>query len=291
MIMGKVSSTPKEDRPLSAVIKIAAVLVADILLRFVILPDDFLRFHNQKDYFSGTFVNTMKEPLTLSRWFTTAWNQNIRSLTINLFILGLILLVFRFRFKRTENFQLSRRTVIIALSCLAFTAIGYSHMMYNAYLQGVLVWQYEVTNILRVILLVALFEELIHRGFITNVLFRLKPYGLKTATAIAISAVIFGLMHLPSAIQILIQGGSIPFIVMVERTLSSMVSGVSYAVMLYYRKDIVSLICIHAAHNFLVGSYTTESVMTIVFYWVFYALFIIGYPVLLIFRARKKVKI
>ena len=296
MVMRKVLSKLIEDRPLSAVIKIAAVLIAAILLRYVILPDDFLRFDKQDGYFIELFfgqrIPWMEESLTLSRWLQIAWNQNIRSLIIYLFLVGIIiLLIFRFRFTKAENFRLSRHTVVISLLCLAFSAIGYSHMMYNDFLRGTLVWQFDVTNALRTVLLVALFEELIYRGFITNVLFRLKPYGLKTLVAIAISAVLFGLVHLESAVKILLQGGSIPIMVMAERTFSSMISGVSYATMLYYRKDIVSLICIHAAHNLLVHSYTDNSILTIVLYWTFYALFIIGYPVLLIFRARKKVKV
>ena len=292
IVMGKIITKLNEDKPISAVIKISAVLIADTLLRQVILPGDFLRFDKEKGYFIELFFGLrtawLEEPLTFMRWLQITWNQNIRSLTISLFLVGIItLLLFRFRFTKAENFRLSRHTVVISLLCLAFAAIGYSHMMYNDFLRGTLVWQYDVTNAMRVIFLVALFEELIYRGFITNVLFRLKSYGLKTPAAIAISAVLFGLVHLESAIKILIQGGSIPIMIMAERTFSSIISGVSWATILYHKKDIVSLICIHAAHNLLVHSYKGDSIFTIVLYWTFYAVFIVCYPVFLIFKAKK----
>jgi membrane protease YdiL (CAAX protease family) len=92
---------------------------------------------------------------------------------------------------------------------------------------------------------VSIFEELIFRGFITNELFRLKKDGLKIPVGILISAILFGLMHLPEYFFY----SEITFGGAIFRFVFPAIIGTAYAIILYYKKDILSLIFIHTASN------------------------------------------
>ena len=274
---------------LSAAVKIMVVLIVDIVLNRII-PYEFVQF-DHRGYFDKMFTN---EPFSLVEWFYMIWNRDIRLLTIHLFIIVIvILLVFRFRFKREENFQLTRHTVIITILCFVLAIIGYSYMMYYQYQQGSLHWESQIINFFRQIFVVGLLEELIYRGFIANELFRLKRSGLNTFFAIAISAIIFWFSHIQGSIISALLFG-MPLSILhwgfLEQFISVTFFGASMAVILYYNKDIVSLICIHATHNILLESYigSGESLLMGAVYGVFYAVIIVCYPAFLIYTARKK---
>jgi len=280
------------NKPLSAAVKIAAVLTADLLLRSF-LPFDFLEI-DIRNFADKIYHN---ETLSLPQFFLMLWNQNIRSLAI-LFFIVVTALLFHFRFKKAEICQLSRHTAIIALACFAMSAIGYSYLMYYTYSHYGYMWQLGIAEVLRVIFSVALCEEVLHRGYITNELFRLRSNRLKTPVAIAISAVIFGFGHIDGfVISFLFRGIPPSFLFSAEALLSyadafffPAICGVSWAVVLYYKKDIISLICIHAAHNLLFSAYWDSGKPLLIgaLYMVFYISFIICYPAFLIYKARKK---
>jgi membrane protease YdiL (CAAX protease family) len=86
---------------------------------------------------------------------------------------------------------------------------------------------------------------LVYRGFITNELFRLKGRGLNIPAAMVVSGVLFGLAHLPAyfVYQDASFGGAL------FRFIFPTIIGVAYAIILYYKKDIVRLIFIHTASN------------------------------------------
>jgi len=286
--MGKISLKLNGRQHLSTVVGIIIVLIVYIVLNRII-SYDFLQF-DHRGYFDKMFNN---EPFSFMDWFYLIWNRDIRWLTINLFIIVvIILLLFRFRFKRAENFRLTKHTAIVALLCFIPAIIGGSYAMYYLYKQGELHWESQIVEFLRLIYAVGLFEELIDRGYITNNLFSLKSKGLKTPVAIAISAVIFWFVHVQGAVISALFSGT-PFSIISwgfgEQFINLTFFGASMAVILYYKKDIVSLICIHAAHNILLDSYlgSGESLLMGALYAVFYAVFIVCYPVFLIYKARK----
>jgi len=300
MISLKLISLKKatENKTLWAAVKIATVMIVDILLYKFIFFSEFLHIDTMS--FIEKYYNY--ETLSLSQWFCIVWNQNINLSVKDLFeTVIIILLLFRFRFTKAENFRLSRHTVIIALLCLVLSAIGYLHLMYYSFLQGWLSWQMRISDFLRQIFIVGLLEELVYRGFITNELFRLKQNGLKIPVAIVISAAIFGFVHIQGGVVNLFlgyyQSASMAFtltkiMTMAQEFFVIAVCGASWAVILYYRKDIVSIICIHAAHNLLLESYVGgKSLLTGALYAVFYVAFIVCYPTFLIYKARKRPKI
>jgi membrane protease YdiL (CAAX protease family) len=278
-----------ENKPLSAVIKIATVLTVNIFLRYFILPSGFWEIDTRD--FIYKYLNG--ETLSVLQWFYMFWNRHIRQLTRHLFIIVIIiLLLFRFRFKKAENFRLSYHTAIIASLCCFISAIGFSYTMYYDSLHDALMWQSRISDVLGHVFITALFEEFIYRGFITNELFRLKPSGLKTPAAIAISAAVFGFVHLQSAIILLLRGFTHSFMNLGawEQFFFAASFGVSMAVILYYKKDIISLICIHAANNILSDLYISsgKSVLIGALYVLFLISFVICYPAVLIYKAWEK---
>jgi len=274
-----------ENKPLSAAIRITAVLIVKILLDFFILPFEFLRIDTSG--FFDKIVN--QETLSLSEWFFRSWNNDIRIVAINLAVI-ILLLVFGFRFRKTENLRLSRHTVLIALICLLVSTIGYSYMMYYDFTHGVFMWQDRISYLLRTIVTVAFMEEFIYRSLITNELFHLKPSGLNIPVAIVISAVIFGLIHIDTSIFNFLRYGFAPSIGTMEQFLYTVGCGISWAVILYYKKDIVSLVCMHTASNLLDYSYYISGRPMLIgaLFVTFNVLFFVCYPVFLIFTARKK---
>ena len=274
-----------ENKPLSAAVRITAVLIVKILLDFFILPFEFLRIDTSG--FFDKIVN--QETLSLSEWFFRSWNNDIRIVAINLAVI-ILLLVFGFRFRKTENLRLSRHTVLIALICLLVSTIGYSYMMYYDFTHGVFMWQDRISYLLRTIVTVAFMEEFIYRSLITNELFHLKPSGLNIPVAIVISAVIFGLIHIDTSIFNFLRYGFAPSIGTMEQFLYTVGCGISWAVILYYKKDIVSLVCMHTASNLLDYSYYISGRPMLIgaLFVTFNVLFFVCYPVFLIFTARKK---
>ena len=222
------------------------------------------------------------------------WNRDIRELTIFLvLIVVLILLFFRFRFTKSENFRLTKRTALTALICFVAAIIGYSYVFIRLYRQGELHWESQIMEFLREFYIVGLLEEFVYRGFIANELFRLKPNGLKTPVAIAISAVIFWFAHVQGAVISAIFFDK-PLSTLLrwgfwEQFIDLTFAGASTATILYYKKDIVSIICIHAAHNILLHSYlgSGELLLMGALYAVFFAVFYVCYPALLVYKARK----
>jgi membrane protease YdiL (CAAX protease family) len=275
-----------DNKSLSTVIMIAIILVADMLLWTLILPHDPLQF-NTRDFLQKYYDN---ETVTLSQWLRLFWNGNSRLLIKEFIILAVIILFFRFRFTKDENFRLSRHTAVIAMLCLVLSAIGSAYLMRYELLHDGLSWQARIMVILELVFVVALFEELIYRGFITTALFRLKSSGLRTSTAIAISAVIFGFVHIQGGITRILHGFPPSFSwASAETFFASGIFGVSCAIILYYRKDIIALVCIHAAHNILFESYRYggEAIGMGALYVAFYFLSLICYPVFLIYKAKR----
>ena len=187
---------------------------------------------------------------------------------------------------------------MIALLCVLASAIGILYILRYDSLYDGSSWQWRVSQISRLLIIVALFEELIYRGFITNELFRLKSHGLKTPVAIAISAIIFGFIHIQGSITRVLDGFPPSFTWdSAEKFVSTAAIGVAMAVILYYTKDIISLICIHTAHNILYDSYNVglfasggELRLAGMWFTVFIISFYICYPTFLIYKARKSPK-
>jgi len=140
---------------------------------------------------------------------------------------------------------------------------------------------------------VAMTEEIIFRGFITNKLFGLKQNGFRTVAAVAISAVVFGFIHIDAALVNLLRFGMIPPIESIAGPfIYTLGCGVSWAVILYYKKDIVSLACIHFTINILVDAYTLcgESLWLGVLYLATFIAFVVCYPAILLFKAWRAAK-
>ena len=274
-------------KPLSAIVIITAVIIADMLLHSF-LPFDFLEI-DTRDFLQKYFD---KEALSLSQWCTLFWNWNIRLLVKDLFqIVIIICLLFRFRFTKAENFQISRHTAVIAALSFLTSALALLYLFRYDVLNDGRMWQARIVDVFRTIFVVSLLEELVYRGFISNVLFRLKPNGLKTSVAIAISGAVFGFVHIQGGITRVFMGFPPSFSWGTAETFfSTAVFGVSSALILYHRKDLIALICIHAAHNILFESYRSsgESMLMGALYVSFYCILLICYPVILCFKARKQ---
>ncbi len=182
--------------------------------------------------------------LPLSDEFRQYWfSENFYNLLVCGFItlLIFIVIIFQYKFKISENFQVTPNTVIIGSICIVISigAIVYSHFVNNYS------WQILIGESIKLLLGVSVFEELIFRGFITNEIFRLKEHDIKISVGIVISAILFGLMHLPAYFlynEISIGGAIFRFIF-------PTIIGLAYAIILYYKKDIISLILIHTASN------------------------------------------
>ena len=274
-------------KPLSAIVIITAVIIADMLLHSF-LPFDFLEI-DTRDFLQKYFD---KEALSLSQWCILFWNWNIRLLVKDLFqIVIIICLLFRFRFTKAENFQISRHTAVIAALSFLTSALALLYLFRYDVLNDGRMWQARIVDVFRTIFVVSLLEELVYRGFISNVLFRLKPNGLKTSVAIAISGAVFGFVHIQGGITRVFMGFPPSFSWGTAETFfSTAVFGVSSALILYHRKDLIALICIHAAHNILLESYRSsgESMLMGALYVSFYCILLICYPVILCFKARKQ---
>jgi membrane protease YdiL (CAAX protease family) len=172
-------------------------------------------------------------------WFSENFYNLLISgiITVGIFIL----LIFRYKFSKADNFQINRSTLIIGILCLlvSIAVIAYSCSAGEQPLEA------YFGETLKLLIGVSLFEELIFRGFITNELFRLKEKGLNIQFGILISAVLFGLTHLPAYIVYnnwTVGGAIFQFVF-------PTIIGLAYAIILYYKKDIVSLIFIHTASN------------------------------------------
>ena len=284
---------PAADKALLATVKILAVLIADIFLRRVV-PLEFWRI-NTKDFIQKWYDN---ETVSLPQWLSIFWNSNNRELIINIILVVIVIIfLFRFRFKKAENFRFSRRTILIALLCLAVSVIGFMYVRRYDLLYDGSSWQWRVSQMIQTLVIVALFEELIYRGFISNELFRLKAYGLKTPMAIAISAAAFGFAHIQGGITRVLNGlpplftwGS------AERFITTAAAGVSMALILYYTKDIISLLFIHTANNILYDSYWVglsvggEFSPAVALSVIFVISFYVCYPLFLMYKAGKKPK-
>jgi len=276
-----------DNKPFSVAIKIVSLLVASFLLRFFILPTEF--FSIDTTDFIQKYLNN--ETLSIPQWFSMFWNSNIRQLTWQFIIVIIILLIFRFRFKKADNFRLTRHTAIIALICFLISATGLLFVLHYDVIHDGLTWQSRIADVLYIIFMVALYEEFVYRGFITNELFKLKQDGMKSPTAIAISAVIFGFIHIEPAIYLLLFLGfthSITNLSTWGQFIFTAGCGVSWAVILYYRKDIISLICIHATINIMDSSYISSgrSVLMGALYVIFFISFVVFYPAFLIYKAK-----
>ena len=272
----------------SVIIKVIAFLIASMVFEYF-LPADFLCIELSIEGFER-YVNN--EVLSLPQLFNLVWNNNIYVLSCFIFRV-IILLLLGFRFKKAENLQLSRHTVIIVLSCVILSAIGYSYKLYYEFMQYGLRWQTSISDFFRYFITVGMVEEVIHRGFITNELFQLKQGRLITPVAIVISAVAFGFIHVDKGIINFFRYGFVPTInVLIERFVFPASCGVSLAVILYYKRDIATLICIHAVNNMLSDSYTyTGNTALGVLYVAFFIVFVVCYPVYLIIKARKEAKV
>jgi membrane protease YdiL (CAAX protease family) len=172
-------------------------------------------------------------------WFTeNFYNQLVYGvITVGIFIT----LIFRYKYKKTDNFQFTRSTAVIMAACVivSIVAIVFSYSNNNH------PWQAYIGETIKLFVGVSIFEELIFRGFITNELFRLKKDGLKIPVGILISAILFGLMHLPAYFFY----SEITFGGAIFRFVFPAIIGTAYAIILYYKKDILSLIFIHTASN------------------------------------------
>lgn len=165
----------------------------------------------------------------------------------NLLVCGLItvgifiFLIFRYRYKTSDNFQFTRSTAVIIVACVIVSTVA----VVLSYNNGNHLWQAYVGEVVKLFFGVSIFEELIFRGFITNELFRLNKYGLKIPSGIIISGILFGLMHLPAyfCYSVVTFGGAVFSFVFPT------IIGFAYAIILYYKKDIISLIFIHTASN------------------------------------------
>lgn len=195
---------------------------------------------------------TSQKPVLDFYYLTLPLSDNVRLYWFsenfyNLLIMGLltvgvfILLIFRYRFSIADNLRLTPITAFVGLICLAVSiaSIIYAHN-YNGYSYLAMIGES-----IKLLLAVSVFEELIFRGFITNELFRLKIHGLNPWIAMIISAILFGLMHLPAYFiyeDVSLSGTLFRF------TFPTII-GFLYAIYLYYKKDILSLIFIHTASN------------------------------------------
>jgi len=270
-------------------VKIAIVLTVDIVLNRII-PNEFLQF-DHRGYFDKMFNN---QPFSLVEWFQMIWNRDIRLLVIYLVIIGIVLmLAYGYRFSKEDNFQLSKHTAVVASICFIPAIIGYAYMMHYQDQHGVLYLESQLIDFFRQLFIVGLFEELVYRGYITNELFKLKDSGLKIPVAIVISAFLFWFSHIQGAVVSALFFG-MPFSIMRwgfwEQFFSIAFFGAAMAVILFYKKDIVSLICIHAAHNILLDSYigSDQSLLMGAVYGVFYAVAVVCYPAILICKARNR---
>ena len=280
---------PKNNTP-SVIIKIIAFLIISMIIGYF-LPVDFLHIKLSTEAFQK-YVNN--DALSLPQLLNVVWNENIYILSFFTFRF-IILLFLGFRFKKDENLRLSRNTAIIAFSCFALSAIGYSYKLQYEFLNYGLRWQTSITALFRYFITVATVEEVIYRSLITNGLFRLKQNGLKIPVAITISAIVFGLIHIDTTIINIFRFGYSStfnsFSIFTERFIFPMGCGVSWAVILYYKKDIVTLLCIHAANNILSDSYFYTDNMAIgALYITFFVVFVVCYPAFLIFNASKNPK-
>ena len=271
------------NKSLSLTVKIAIVLIVDILLNRII-PYEFMQF-DHRGYFDKMFNN---QPFSLVEWFYMIWNRDIRLLVIYLFIIVILIrLAYRYRFNKEDNFQLSKHTAVVASICFIPAISGYAYMMHYQYQHGVLYLESQLIDFFRQLFIVGLLEELVYRGYIANELFKLKDSGLKIPVSIVISAVLFWFSHIQGAVVSALFFG-MPFSIMHwgfwEQLLSVAFFGAAMAVILFYKKDIVSLICIHAAHNILLDSYmgSDQSMLMGAMYGVFYAVVVVCYPTILI---------
>ena len=293
--MGGISLRKLTDNiPLSMSLKIVAVLFADIFIRRIV-PLEFWQI-NTRDFIQKWYDN---EIISFVQWFSMLWNSTNYELIVNtILVVIIIIFLFRFRYKKAENFQFTQRTLIIALLCALASAIGSFYILRFDTLYYGVSWQWRVLQMTRTLIIVAFFEELIYRGFITTELFRLKSYGLKTPVAIAISAIIFGFIHVQGSITRVLDGFPPSFTwESAERFFSTAAIGVSMSVIFYYTKDIVSLICIHTANNILYDLYLIilyanggELRFRSVWFTISAISFYFCYPVYLIYKAGKKPK-
>lgn len=171
------------------------------------------------------------------------YSENFHNLLVSgLISVGVVMImIFRYRFRIADNFMIKQSTAVIGIICLIISigSLTYAHYNYGYS------WQFLVGESIKLLLGVSVFEELIFRGFITNEIFRLKKHGIKTYVGIVISAILFGFMHLPAYFlynEISIGGAIFRFIF-------PTIIGLAYATILYYKKDIISLILIHTASN------------------------------------------
>ncbi|MCL2611044.1 MAG: CPBP family intramembrane metalloprotease [Defluviitaleaceae bacterium] len=155
---------------------------------------------------------------------------------ITIFVL---VVIFRYKFKKEENFIMTRYTKnsAIIFGVISIILLLASLMSGTNLLRAFL-------HIIQMLLVVGLFEELFFRGFVTNEMLSLKKYGIKPSVAIIISGVFFGALHLISPMH----GLSIVAFILVRGVVPSIL-GISFAVILYYKKDVIALMFIHAAVN------------------------------------------
>lgn len=245
-------------------LKILIVCFSYIPLGLLITKTDFM-------------LNFYYETLPLSDDVRMYWfDENFYNLLVEglITVLIFILLIFRFKFKISENFNITKSTFIITLICTIISVCA----VYYSYKNNDYPLKLYFGEIIKLLIGVSLFEKLIFRGFITNELFRMKKIGMKTPVAISISAILFGLMHLPAYFHY----SEVTFGGAIFRFVFPTIIGVSYAIFLYYKKDIISLIIIHTASN-ICGSIAGQP-----FDIVFFVVLII-YTILLIPTVRKRV--
>jgi membrane protease YdiL (CAAX protease family) len=124
--------------------------------------------------------------------------------------------------------------------------------------------------------LVAVCEELIFRGYITNKLFNFAKNTKSYILIIFISAVLFSLMHLP----FFLLNGAVEMGI-IQRIIIPLLLGFWFAVYYSYTKNLVICIFVHGAYN-LIADFTFDW-----FQYVCYGIFWLAMIVYLIFIIRK----
>lgn len=172
-----------------------------------------------------------------SYWFT----ENAYNLLVSGLLAICVLAVFRYKFRKEDNLNLTHRTTITICVCICISAAA----TFYAYCTHDYPWQAYAGEILKLLFAVSFFEELICRSYVTNELLSMKKHGLAVWQAIVISAILFGLIHLPAYFLY----SEITLLGAIWRFVFPTILGLSYAVILYYTRDVLSLIFIHTTSN------------------------------------------
>jgi len=189
-------------------------------------------------------------------WFT----ENFWTILLSgLFTLAWIYLVLGYRFKKSELFMVNKLTLICGIVELGILTIGFL-IEFNKHYYPIPLYLGEA---LKQLFGVAVTEELIFRGYVSNCFFPYVKNGRTLLAVAGFSALLFALTHIPFYLYNLPPGTAIPWgELLYSRFAYPFYVGFIFTLLLYFKKDIILLILLHAGGN-LISSLLTGSVATL----------------------------